>query len=85
MKPWIKICIIFSVPYLLLSTLIYALSDVKAGIFGILAICIAFNLGLFLKYRNKAERIPEKGEIVRIKGPLVEFYEKIQNLMGVKK
>ncbi len=85
MKPWIKICIMFSVPYIAISALIYALSEVKAGIFGILAICLAFNLGLFLKYRNKPERIPEMGEIVRLKNPVVELYEKIKNKMGVKK
>ena len=84
MKPWIKICIIFSIPYLMLSMLIYALTK-KAGIFGILLICIAFNLGLYFKYRNKPERIPEKGEIIRLKSPFIELYEKIQNLMGVKK
>ncbi|MBW2981755.1 hypothetical protein KY343_02635 [Candidatus Woesearchaeota archaeon] len=85
MKPWIKICILFSIPYLLISMLIYAMSNKNAGIFGILLLCIAFNLGLYFKYRNKPERIPERGEIVRIKSPLIELYEKIQNLMGVKK
>ena len=84
MKPWIKICIMFSISYLTISMLIYALTR-KAGILGILLICIPFNLGLYFKYRNKPERIPERGEIVRIKSPFIELYEKIQNIMGVKK
>lgn len=85
MKPWIKICAIFSIAYILLSVLIYIFSTKKAAVFGILAICLAFNIGLFLKYRKKPERIPFQGEIVRIKSPIVELYEKIQNIMGVKK
>ena len=85
MKPWIKICVIFSIPYLMISMLIYSLSTKKAGIFGILLIALAFNIVLYFKYRSKPERIPERGEIVRLKSPLVELYEKIQNLTEVKK
>ena len=85
MKPWIKICAIFSIAYMLFSALIYKLSTEKAAVLGILAICLAFNIGLFLKYRKKPERIHFRGEIVRIKSPIVELYEKIKNTMGVKK
>ena len=85
MKPWIKICIIFNSVYLVVSSITYALSDKKAAVFGIMLIGLAFNYIIFLKFRKHPERVPEKGEIVRIKNPFQEIFEKIKNKMEVKK
>ena len=85
MKPWIKFCIILSTAYAMLSTLIYVLSVENVPFWGILVIGLTSNLIMFLIYKDRPERIPMKGEIIRLKNPLVGLYERIKNVMEVKK
>lgn len=85
MKPWIKICLVFSLAYAVASTAAYILSAEKSAVWGIILIGIIPNLAVFLIYRKRPERIPTKGEIVRIKSPFQELCEQIKKLTGVQK
>ena len=85
MKPWKKFCLIFSASYLAVALLIYLISRSKASLLVIVLIAIPFNIIIFLRYRKHPERIPENCEIVRIKSPFQEIYEKIKNKLEVKK